>query len=56
MKHFPARGLALLLIGPSGISAAGQDTPRTFLVDPADIGVGSQLIDQQIAPATADQP
>jgi hypothetical protein len=31
--------LALLLIGPGGISAAAQDAP-TFLLDPDDIGVG----------------
>jgi len=40
MKHFSACALALLLIEPSGISAAAQDTPPTFLLDPADIGVG----------------
>jgi hypothetical protein len=40
MKHFPTRALALLLIGPSGISAAAQDAPPTFLLDPAAIGVG----------------
>jgi hypothetical protein len=54
MKHFPARALALLLIGPGGISAEAQDAPPTFLLDPADIGVGWQLIDQHVAPATAD--
>ena len=40
MRRFPACVLALLLIGPSGISAAAQDAPSTFLLDPADIGVG----------------
>jgi hypothetical protein len=40
MRRFPACVLALLLIGPSGISAAAQDAPPTFLLDPADIGVG----------------
>jgi hypothetical protein len=45
MKHFPARALALLLIGSGGISAEAQDAPPTFLLDPADIGVGWQLID-----------
>jgi hypothetical protein len=56
MKSLLACVVALVLTGPAGGSAMGQDAPQPVVLDPADIGTGWQLIDQQEVPATTDQP
>jgi len=56
MKGLLACLVALVLTGPIGDSALGQDTPQPVLLDPADIGPGWELIDQQEVPAAIDQP
>ena len=45
-----------LVFAVSGGSAMGQDAPQPVVLDPADIGTGWELIDQQEVAATIDQP
>ena len=55
MKGLLACMVALVLTGPIGGSAIGQDAPQPVVLDPADIGAGWELMDQQEVPATIDQ-
>jgi hypothetical protein len=48
--------MVVVLTEPMGGSAMTQDAPQPVVLDPAAIGPGWQLIDQQEVPAAIDQP
>lgn len=56
MKWIPAWMVALVITVPGGAAAMWQDAHQPVMLDPADIGTGWVLIDQQEVPATTDQP